>query len=257
MKGIRFLLAAALTAAGLSLVASADARTIEQIKADGKIVVATEGAYAPFNYYKGDKLTGFEVDLAEAIAKKMGLKIEWKAIPFDSLLVGLGQDRWDLAMASFGITEERARAVTFTAPQYCSGGVIVAKDPNIKNAKSLAGKVVAVQVGTTYYKNLMTVPGVKEVKTFPENTDALSALMAGRVDAWVTDRFSVKPAIDANPKAGMHPGDFLFIEKIAGAVKKNNNGLADAVNKAVVDLMADGTYAALSKQYFGEDIRCH
>jgi polar amino acid transport system substrate-binding protein len=55
----------------------------------------------------------------------------------------------------------------------------------------------------------------------------------------------------------MHPGDFLFIEKIAGAVKKNNNGLADAVNKAVVDLMADGTYAALSKQYFGEDIRCH
>lgn len=257
MKGLKFLLAATAAAAALLAGAAANARTIEQIKADGKIIVATEGAYAPFNYYKGDKLSGFEVDLAEAIAKKMGLKIEWKAIPFDSLLVGLGQDRWDLVMASFGITEERAKAVTFTAPQYCSGGVIVAKDPNIKNAKSLSGKIVAVQVGTTYYKNLLTVPGVKEVKTFPENTDALSALMAGRVDAWVTDRFSVKPALDANPKAGMHPGDFLFVEKIAGAVKKNNTGLVDAVNKATAALMADGTYTALSKQYFGEDIRCN
>ncbi len=257
MKGLKFLLASVATVSAFLAAAGADARTIEQIKTDGKIIVATEGAYAPFNYYKGDKLSGFEVDLAEAIAKKMGLKIEWKAIPFDSLLVGLGQDRWDLVMASFGITEERAKAVTFTAPQYCSGGVIVAKDPNIKNAKSLAGKVVAVQIGTTYYKNLLTVPGIKEVKTFPENTDALSALMAGRVDAWVTDRFSVKPALDANPKAGMHPGDFLFVEKIAGAVKKNNTGLVDAVNKATAALMADGTYAALSKQYFGEDIRCN
>ena len=260
MKGIttRFaaLFAASAVALGL-LTTGVQARTLEQVKADGKIIVATEGAYAPFNYYQGDKLTGFEVDLAEAIAKKMGVKIEWKAIPFDSLLIGLRQDRWDLVMASFGITEERAKAVTFTAPQYCSGGVIVSKDPAVSSAKTLAGKSVAVQVGTTYYENLKKVPGVKDVKTFPENTDAQSALMAGRVDAWVTDRFSAKQALEANPKAGMRQGDYLFIEKIAGAVKKDNTGLVNAVNKAVADLMADGTYAALSNKYFHEDIRCH
>ncbi|HSY29478.1 MAG TPA: ABC transporter substrate-binding protein, partial [Burkholderiaceae bacterium] len=185
MKGIKSLLA---IVAGLVIGTAVQARTLDQIKADGKIIVATEGAYPPFNYYQADKLSGFEIDLAEAIAKKMGVKIEWKALAFDSLLVGLGQDRWDLVMASFGITDERAKAVTFTAPQYCSGGVIVSKDPAISNAKSLAGKVVAVQIGTTYFENLKKVPGVKDVKTFPENSDAQSALMAGRVDAWVTDR---------------------------------------------------------------------
>jgi polar amino acid transport system substrate-binding protein len=253
MKSIKTLLA---IVAGLVIGATVQARTLDQIKASGKIIVATEGAYPPFNYYQADKLSGFEIDLAEALAKKMGVKVEWKALAFDSLLVGLGQDRWDVAMASFGITDERSKAVTFTNPQYCSGGVIVSKDPSISTAKSLAGKVVAVQIGTTYLENMKNVPGVKDVKTFPENSDAQSALMAGRVDAWVTDRFSVKAALDANPKAGMKQGDYLFVERIAGAVKKGNTPLADALNKALVDLMADGTYKAISEKYFKEDIRC-
>jgi len=234
----------------------AQARTLAQIKSGGSIIVATEGAYAPFNYYRNDKLTGFEVDLAEAIAAKMGVKVEWKAAAFDSLLPGLRQDRWDLVMASLGVTDERAKAATFTAPQYCSGGVIVAKDPAISTPATLAGKTVAAQSGTTYLQNLKKVPGVKDVKAFPENMDGQSALMAGRVDAWVTDRFSAKHALEANPKAGLREGDYLFIEKIAGAVKKNNQPLANAVDKAMAELMADGTYAALSKKYFSEDIRC-
>jgi polar amino acid transport system substrate-binding protein len=253
MKSIKTLLA---IVAGLLIGATVQARTIDQIKASGKIIIATEGAYPPFNYYQADKLSGFEIDLAEALAKKMGVKVEWKALAFDALLVGLGQDRWDVAMASFGITDERSKAVTFTNPQYCSGGVIVSKDPSISTAKSLGGKVVAVQIGTTYFENLKNVPGVKDVKTFPENSDAQSALMAGRVDAWITDRFSVKAALDANPKAGMKQGDYLFVERIAGAVKKGNTPLADALNKALVDLMADGTYKAISERYFKEDIRC-
>lgn len=253
MKGIKSLL---VVVAGLVIGATVQARTLDQIKADGKIIVATEGAYPPFNFYQGDKLAGFEIDLAEALAKKIGVKVEWKALAFDSLLVGLRQDRYDLVMASFGITDERSKAVTFTNPQYCSGGVIVAKDPSVGSVKSLTGKTVAVQVGTTYFENLKKVPGVKDVKTFPENSDAQSALMAGRVDAWVTDRFSVKAALDANPKAGMHQGDYLFVEKIAGAVKKDNKSLVDALNKAYADLLADGTYKQLSEKYFKEDIHC-
>lgn len=251
--------ALAVLASGLALyllAAGAQARTLEQIKSGGSIVVATEGAYAPFNYYSDDKLSGFEVDLAEAIASRMGVKVEWKAAPFDSLLPGLRQDRWDLVMASLGVTDERAKSATFTAPQYCSGGVIVAKDPAISNVGTLAGKVVAAQSGTTYLQNLEKVPGVREVKAFPENMDGKSALMAGIVDAWVTDRFSAKQALEANPKAGLHEGDYLFIEKIAGAVKKNNAGLANAINKAMTELMADGTFGTLSRKYFSEDIRC-
>lgn len=254
MKSIKSLL---VVVAGLVVGMSAQARTFDEIKASGKIVVATEGAYPPFNYFQGAKLTGFEVELAEAMVKKMGLQIEWKALPFDALLAGLRQDRWDMVIASFGITPERARAVSFTNPHYCSGGVIVSKEPNvIRTPDMLAGKTVAVQTGSTYMENVKKLPNLKDVKNFPQDTDARAALMNGRVDAWVSDRFVVKSALEASPNAGLKTGGYLFVEKIATAVKKGNTSLVDAVNKALAETMADGTYKAISEKYLKEDIRC-
>ena len=243
-------------AALLGLAMQVQARTFDEIKKDGKIIVATEGQFAPFNYFQGAKLTGFEVEVAEAVVAKMGLKLEWKALSFDALLTGLRQDRWDMVIASHGITDERARAVTFTEPHYCSGGVIIAKDAAIKTARDLTGKVVAVQTGTTYMENVKKVSAVKEVKNFPQDTDARAALVSGRVDAWVTDRFVALNSLTANPGSGMKMGDFLFVERIASAVAKGNNGLASEINKALAAVMADGNYAAISKKWFNEDIRC-
>jgi polar amino acid transport system substrate-binding protein len=235
---------------------SAQARTFDDIKKDGKIVVATEGAFPPFNFFRGPALTGFEVELGEALAKKMGVGIEWRALSFDALLAGLRQDRWDLVIASFGITPERSKAVTFTNPHYCSGGIVVAKDPAIRTSADLAGKVVAVQTGSTYLENVKKLTGLKEVKNFPQDTDCRSALVNGRVDAWVTDKFVAKAALEANPTAGLKAGDFVFVERIACAVKKGNSSLEQAVNKALAELMADGTYEAISKKWLQEDIRC-
>lgn len=238
------------------LAAPAAARPLADIKKDGKLIVATEGAFAPFNYFEGKKLTGFEVDIAEALAAKMGVKVEWKTFGFDSLLTGLQQDRWDMVIASHGITDERAKAVTFAEPHYCSGGVIVSKGGAIKTAKDLAGKTVSVQTGTTYLDNVKKVAGVKEVKNFPQDNNARAALVAGRVDAWVVDKFVAKSANTADPKAGLVVGDFLFVERIAPAVAKGNTTLAQAVNEAMKAILADGTYARLSNQWFKEDIRC-
>ena len=161
-----------------------------------------------------------------------------------------------MVIASHGITEERAKAVTFAAPHYCSGGVIVARNAAIKTAADLAGKTVAVQTGTTYMDSVKKVAGVKEVKNFPQDTDARAALITGRVDAWVTDRFAVKAALAANPEAGMKLGDFLFVERIAPAVAKGNNALAGEISKALAAIQADGSYAAISNKWFKEDIRC-
>ena len=236
---------------------TAQARTLEAIKKSGKLVVATEGQFAPFNYFQGTKLAGFEVEVAELVAKKMGVGIEWKAIGFDSLLVGLKQDRWDLVIASHGVTEERAKAVTFTLPHYCSGGVVVSLDPAIRAAKDLNGRAVSVQTGSSYLEQVNKLTSVKEVKNFPQDTDARSALVARRVDAWVTDKFVAKMAIDAHPSAGMKLGEFVFVERIAAAVAKGNDGLASAYNQALADAMKDGSYAALSRKYFNEDVRCN
>jgi len=234
----------------------AGARTLEEIKRDGKLVVASEGTFPPFNFFQGAKLSGFEIDIAEALARRMGLTIEWRALSFDALLAGLRQDRWDLVIASFAITPERAKAVTFTDPHYCSGGVIVARDPAIKTVKDLAGKTVAVQTGTTYLENVKRLSGLGEVKNFPKDTDARAALMAGRVQVWVTDRFVAKQALEADPGARLEMGDFVFVEKIACAVKKGNTSLEQAVNKALAELLADGTYEAISRKWLKEDIRC-
>ena len=161
-----------------------------------------------------------------------------------------------MVIASFGITEERAKAVTFTNPHYCSGGVIVSRDGSIRTPEMLAGKTVAVQTGSTYMENVRKLPNVKEVKNFPQDTDARAALMNGRVDAWVSDRFVVKNVIENNPNAPLKTGGYLFVEKVATAVKKGNTSLAAAVDKALAEVMADGTYKTLSEKYMKEDIRC-
>jgi polar amino acid transport system substrate-binding protein len=257
MKTIHAL--AACLAASLAMVLSAVpacARSFDDIKKDGKIVIATEGQFSPFNYFQGARLSGFEIEVAEQVAKRMGVQVEWKALSFDALLAGLRQDRWDLVIASHGITEERSKAVSFTEPHYCSGGVVVSTDPAIRTARDLSGRVVAVQTGSTYLDNVKKLVSAKEVKNFPQDTDARSALIAHRVDAWVTDRFVAKLIAESNPSLGLKLGDFIFVERIAAAAGKGNSALVQAYNGALADLMRDGTYAAISKKYFNEDIRC-
>jgi polar amino acid transport system substrate-binding protein len=252
----RLALAAAAAAAFLGAAGPADARPLDAIKKSGTIIIATEGKFPPFNFMQGNKPVGFEMDIAEAVAKKMGVKVEWKTLGFDALLVGLAQDRFDEVIASHGITEERSKAVTFANPHYCTGGIVVAKDPKIRTGKDLAGKVVAVQVGTTYLENVKKLPGVKEVKVFTQDNDARAALQTGHVDAWVSDKFVAKASLDATPGSGLHLGDFLFVERVAAAVSKGNQPLADAINQGLAAIEADGEYAAISQKWFHEDIRC-
>ena len=240
----------------LLVTASAQARTIQEIRQSGTLLAATEGAFAPFNFFEGTKLTGFEVELAELVARRMGLAIEWKTLGFDGLLTGLAQDRWDVVIASHGITEARAKAVSFMAPHYCSGGLIVARDPKIRSARDLAGKAVAVQTGTTYLENLRRLVAGSEVRNFPGDNDARAALVTGRVHAWVTDRFVALEALRRNPEPKLHAGELLFTERVAAAAALGNQGLVSAWNRALADTLADGSYERLSRKYFGEDVRC-
>ncbi len=246
------MMAAALCATAATL----QARPLDAVRQDGTLRIATEGQYAPFNFFQGKQLTGFEIEVAELVARKMGLKPEWKALGFDALLTGLQQDRWDVVIASHAITDERAKAVTFTLPHYCSGGTIVSLSPALRAASDLAGKVVAVQTGTTYLATLQGLPGLKAVKNFPTDTDARSALLAKRVDALVTDRFVAKELLRKSPQSGLQLGGMITVERIAAAVALGNTGLADAWSQALKAVMADGSYAKISQKYFQEDVRC-
>ncbi|MFG0640403.1 ABC transporter substrate-binding protein [Delftia sp. WSY_22] len=254
MKRITVIAAAALA---LWTAAVVQARPFDAIQKEGTLRLATEGYYAPFAHFEGKQLTGFEVELAQMLAGKMGVKYEWKTISFDALLTGLQQDRWDLVISSHGITPEREKAVTFTQPHYCSGGIVMSLDPAIRSAKDLAGKTVSVQTGSTYLQYMeKNVTGIKRLVNFPTNEAARNALLSKRVDAWVTERFIAKELQQKNPNAQLKQGEMLLVERIAAAVAKDNKSLADAWNKAFKDALADGSYAKLSQKYFHEDIRC-
>jgi polar amino acid transport system substrate-binding protein len=231
------------------------AKSLKDLQATKVIRLSTEGTFPPFNFFKGKDLTGFEVEVANAVVGELELKPEWKTFNFDSLLIGLAQDRSDLVVSSHGITAERAKVVDFLDPHYCTGGVIVTKEGVPTTFEGIKNKKVVVQVGTTYLGWLES-NGLKNAKTFPKDTDALQNLLMGRADVWVTDKFVALDAIKANPKAKLILGDMVFEEKIAMAVSKGNTELRAALNAALATILKDGRYKALSEKYFGLDIRC-
>jgi polar amino acid transport system substrate-binding protein len=245
---------------GLALalcVPAAHAREWSEVKQQGKVIVATEGQFEPFNHIRETKVVGFEVDLMELIAKKMGLAVEWKTADFDTLLPGLQQNRWDLVIASHAITDERAKAVAFTDSHYCSGAVVVTKNLLLRHPSDLKGKSVAVQAGTSYLENAQKIPGIKEVKSFPQDAEARNAMLADRVDFWLTDRFVAASTLRGAPASGARSVQLLFPERIAAAVAKGNEPARAEYNKALAAVMGDGSYDRLSRQYFADlDLRC-
>lgn len=241
----------------LMLSAPVQARDWNAIKDSGTIIAATEGAFYPFNYFEGSKLTGYEVDVAEAVAKKLGLKIEWRVVSFDAQLASIRQDRFDFAIASHGYTEERAKAVDFASPHYCTGGQIAAPKNGALTSAALNGKTVGVQLATSYYDNAKKIPGLKELKTYKADPEAFSALKAGKIDAWISDKWLIRATIEKNADANIVPGEQIFVERVSAILRKNNKEFIDKYNAALADLTKDGTLAALGQKYFKTDITCH
>jgi polar amino acid transport system substrate-binding protein len=241
---------------GLAAIAPASARDLADIKASGTIKIATEGQTPPFNYFKDGKLAGFDVDLGNALAQKLGVKAEWVTLPFDSLLIGLGEGRYDFVIAGHGITPEREKAVDFSTPYYCSGAVIVSLPGGAQKAPELQGKTVGVMVGTTYLAAVSKVENVGEIKTFPSDLDALQNLLTHHTDVWVSDKLTVIDIANKTPEAHLQIGDMLFTEREGIAFGKGNAALRDAVNAALATMLSDGSYAAISNRYLHRDIRC-
>lgn len=234
----------------------ADARPLSEIQKSGVIKIAVDGSTPGFNYFQGKELTGFEIDLSKEIAKKLGVQVEWVVQPFNTLLVAVNQERFDLIATSFAITPERMKAVDFTSPHYCTGAIIVSKPHGPKTGKDLAGKVVVVPVGTVYLEPLKKISGIKEIRTVPSETDGLQNLLSGRADAWVTEQFVALEAIKRHSKTQINTGEVILPQKNAMVVSKGNSTLQTEVNRALQALLKDGTYQKLSLKYFGKDIRC-
>ena len=224
---------------------AAEAQTPQVLK------VATDATFMPFEYFADGKMTGFDIELVEAMAAKMGKKVEWTNIDFKGLIPGLQAKRFDMAVSAIYITEERRKVVDFSAPYYPGGLVILVKSDNagIKGPDDLAGKKVSVQVGTKSVGYLQqNYPKVERVEV-EKNQEMFNLVQIGRVDAAVTGKPAAK--LFAKSQTNVKVLDKqLTVEEYGMAVRKDLAGLTQEVDAALAKLKADGTYAKLVAKWF-------
>lgn len=222
----------------------------------GKFICAMSGQYRPFNFFDAsNKLVGFDVDICDAVAKDLGLQAAPVTGVFTTLIAGLQANRFDAIIGSMASTPARLAQVDFTEPYYSTGAYFfVKKGSSIHDATGLKNANVGVALGTTFDKYARTLTGVSKVTTYAVTVDALKDLAVGRVDVVIAQGFIGKfLAKGANLKIES-VGGVLFPDIAAIPVNKSNPELTVAINKSLVKIRDNGTYAKISIKWFGQDI---
>ncbi len=245
-------LAAALFAAGCGGEAKSGAAQSGGVPS--VIRVGSETTFPPFEFTKDDKYVGFDLDLADALCKQMGSQMEFKSMGFDALIPAVQSGQIDLIAAGLDATPEREKQVAFSDLYYNENGfiIIVRKDNDtIKDWADLEGKLVGAQVGTQQVKTAREAKA-KEVKQLDSNSQAFMELQAKTLDAIVIDQpvglYYMKQGGDKEMKV---VGTARKANGKVFAVKKENKELQAAVNKALKELKADGTYDKIYEKWFG------
>ena len=254
MKWIRTIVAAAALAASAGLAAAGS--NLEEIKQAGVLKIGTEGTYAPFTYHDASgELVGFDVEIGRAIAEKIGVKPEFVEGKWDGLIAGLDAKRYDTVINQVGITEERKQKYDFSEPYIASKAVLIVREDNedIKSFEDLKGKRSA-QSLTSNFGKLAQASGAELVGT--DGFDqSIQLVLTGRADATINDSLSFldfkKQKPDAPVKVAAEQAD---AEHSGIIIRKGEPELLEAINKALVEIKADGTYQAISEKYFGADV---
>ena len=228
---------------------------------DGVLSMATEATFPPYEYYDGDAIVGIDVEIAQAIADKLGLELQVTDIAFDSIIPGVQSGKYDLGLAGMTVTDERLEQVNFS-DSYATGVqvVIVKEGGKVTSVDDLfadgASNVIGTQTGTTgflYATWDIQDAGLGEVKSFAKTTDAVEALKNGQVDCVILDNEPAKALVAANEDAGLSILDTEYaVEDYAAAISKDNTALLEAINGALKELIADGTVQSILDKYIGK-----
>ncbi len=251
--------AAAVAACALALTACSGGGGADGDKAqlinDGEIVIAMSGEFKPFSHFdEGNNLTGFDYDIADAIATELDLTLKTETASFASLIQGLQSNRYDALIASMTPTEKRAEVVDFTESYYTDGAQYFVKTEADCEAFDIESTVkVGVANGTTYSEYLSDEGFKGEVVSFESDITALEDTEAGRLDGTVTGLLVGLFQIEDAKRDLRACGDPLYTESPAVAVAKDNPLKAD-IDEALKTIKDNGTYADISTKWFGEDI---
>lgn len=229
---------------------------LETIQKRGTIKVGTEGTYPPFSF-KNEKgeLDGFDVEIMNEVGKRLGVKVEFVPTEWKGMFAGLDSERFDLIANQVGINEKRKEKYDFSSPYTASGAqVIVNKDTtDINGVEDLKGRKVGVSQGSNY-EEIAKKAGAN-IQYYKGSNEIFADLAAKRIEAALNDRLVVSEYTVKNPNPNLKVAGKTFdVEQSALTFRKGSPELVAAVNKALQEIQADGTYLKISQKWFGEDV---
>ncbi len=245
----RGLLALVLMAALLA--AACGSSSDNQVKSSGVLRVGTEGVYAPFSYHDAatGELVGYDVDVAKAVADKLGVRAEFVETPWDSMFAALEANRFDVVANQVTITDERKAKYDLSQPYAVGEGVIVtrANDNSTKTLADLKGKVAA-ENATSNWSDVAREAGAR-VESVEGFTQAIKLLNQGRVDVVVNDSIAVYAYLAETSDKSVKIAGNVGQKSEQGFAARKDSGLLPDLNKALDQLRADGTLADISQKY--------
>ncbi len=216
----------------------------------GKLTMSTNAAFPPYESTDDNgNFVGIDIDVAAAIAEKLGLELQVDDMDFDAALLAAQNGKSDLVMAGVTVTEDRQLVMDFS-DSYATGiqSIIVKEDSDVATPDDLADKMIGTQRGTTGYIYCSDDFGDEHVTPYDDGLTAVQALVNGQVDAVVIDNAPAKEFVAANP--GLKILDTAYAEEdYAIGVAKGNTAMLDAINGALEELKNDGTLQAIIDKY--------
>ncbi len=216
---------------------------------EGKLTMATNASFPPYEFYEGDKIVGIDAEVAEEIAKKLDLELEIADIDFDSIVPGVQSDKYDMGMAGMTVTEERQKKVNFSTT-YAKGVqvIIVKEDSAIASIDDLADKKIGVQQATTGDIYASDEFGEENVTKYASGNLAVEGLKSGKVDCVIIDNEPAKAYVAENEGLKILDTEYAN-EDYAICFSKNNPELQEKVDAALKELIEDGTLQKIVDKY--------
>lgn len=228
--------------------ANADSATVPTVN-EGVLIMATNATFPPYEFYEGSEITGIDVEIAQAVADKLGLTLKVEDMEFESIVTAVQSGKADIGLAGMTITEDRLKTINFTN-SYTTGiqVIIVPEDSDIASADDLTGKKIGVQLMTTGDIFASEEFGSENVEQYNKGADAVLALLNGKVDAVIIDNEPAKSFVSVNEGLKIVESEYA-VEDYAACISKDNEELLNAVNTALDELTKDGTIQKILDKY--------
>ena len=244
-KVFALIMALLMVAAAFAGCGSSKSMTINE----GKLVMATNAEFPPYEYYEGDKIVGIDAEVAQLLADKLGLELEIKDIDFNSIVPGVQSNKYDIGMAGMTVTEDRLKKVSFS-DSYATGVqvVIVPENSDIKSLDDLEGKMIGVQEATTGDIYASDEFGDENVTKYQNGALAVEGLKTGKVNCVIIDNEPAKAYVAANEGLKILETEYA-VEDYAICVNKENTELLEKINKAMDELIESGEFQKVVDKY--------